>query len=71
PSHPGDPTSVRVAAAALGADALGVAAALTASSLRLPASPRLVTAVATLLRENPAFRSWLRGRLGTARMDVA
>ncbi|CAL9578553.1 Potassium-transporting ATPase ATP-binding subunit [Streptomyces sp. enrichment culture] len=70
-SHPGDPTSVRVAAAALGADVLGVAAGLTASALRLPPSPRLVTAVATLLRENPAFRSWLRGRLGTARMDVA
>jgi cation-transporting ATPase I len=70
-SHPGDPTSVRVAAAALGADALGIAAALAASALRLPPTPRLVTAVSTLLRENPAFRSWLRERLGSARMDVA
>ncbi|KPC85657.1 ATPase [Streptomyces sp. NRRL WC-3753] len=69
--HPGDPAPVRVAAAALGADVLGIAAAVTGARLRLPASPRLVTAVATLLRENPAFRAWLRGRLGDHRMDVA
>ncbi|MGV9983773.1 HAD-IC family P-type ATPase [Streptomyces olivaceus] len=71
PDHPGDPVSVRVAAAALGADVLGIAAAVTGARLRLPASPRLVTAVATLLRENPAFRAWLRERLGDHRMDVA
>ncbi|MEU3661722.1 cation-translocating P-type ATPase [Streptomyces sp. NPDC032940] len=70
-SHPGDPAPVRVAATALGADVLGVAVAVTASSLRLPPSPRLVTAVATLLRENPRFRAWLRERLGAHRMDVA
>ncbi|MER7191609.1 cation-translocating P-type ATPase [Streptomyces flaveolus] len=70
-AHPGDPAAVRVAATALGADVLGIAAALTASSLRLPPSPRLVTAVATLLRENPRFRAWLRERLGAHRMDVA
>ncbi|MFG3548305.1 HAD-IC family P-type ATPase [Streptomyces sp. NPDC047725] len=70
-AHPGDPASVRVAATALGADALGIAAALTGSALRLPPSPRLVTAVATLLRENPRFRAWLRERLGDHRMDVA
>lgn len=69
--HPGDPASVRTAAAALAADAVGVAAALTGSALRLPSSPRLVTATLTLLRENPRFRSWLRARLGSARMDVA
>ncbi|TDT41133.1 cation-transporting ATPase I [Streptomyces sp. BK208] len=69
--HPGDPAPVRVAAAALGADVLGVAAAVTGARLRLPASPRLVTAVTTLLRENPAFRAWLRERLGDHRMDVA
>ncbi|MFJ8542093.1 HAD-IC family P-type ATPase [Streptomyces sp. NPDC093586] len=70
-AHPGDPAAVRVAATALGADALGIAAALTGSALRLPPSPRLVTAVATLLRENPGFRAWLRERLGAHRMDVA
>ncbi|MFE1587637.1 HAD-IC family P-type ATPase [Streptomyces sp. NPDC058737] len=68
--HPGDPTPVRVAAAALGADLLGIAAAVTGARLRLPASPRLVTAVATLLRENPAFRAWLRERLGAHGMDL-
>ncbi|MFH8972546.1 HAD-IC family P-type ATPase [Streptomyces sp. NPDC017890] len=70
-AHPGDPASVRVAATALGADVLGIAAALTGARLRLPPSPRLVTAVATLLRENPTFRAWLRARLGAHRMDVA
>ncbi|WP_262505876.1 HAD-IC family P-type ATPase [Streptomyces sp. TRM68367] len=68
--HPGDPASVRTAAGALAADVVGVAAAVTGSALRLPASPRLVTAVATMLRENPAFRRWLRARLGNARMDL-
>ncbi|MFC9059533.1 cation-translocating P-type ATPase, partial [Streptomyces sp. NPDC057074] len=51
-AHPGDPASVRVAATALGADLLGIAAAVTGARLRLPPSPRLITAVATLLREN-------------------
>ncbi|MFC7997801.1 HAD-IC family P-type ATPase [Streptomyces rochei] len=70
-AHPGDPVSVRVAATALGADALGIAAAMTGARLRLPPTPRLVTAVATLLRENPTFRAWLRERLGAHGMDVA
>ncbi len=70
-THPGDPASVRNTALALGADALGAAAAFTASALRLPPSPRLVTATVTLLRENPRFRAWLRSRLGGSRMDVA
>ncbi|MDQ0585615.1 cation-translocating P-type ATPase [Streptomyces rishiriensis] len=69
--HPGDPASVRTAAAALAADAVGIAAAWAAYALRLPSSPRLATATLTLLRENPRFRSWLRLRLGSARMDVA
>ncbi|MFD8200824.1 HAD-IC family P-type ATPase, partial [Streptomyces sp. NPDC059701] len=69
-AHPGDPASVRVAATALGADLLGIAAALTTSSLRLPPSPRLLTAVVTLLRENPRFRAWLRERIGAHRMDL-
>ncbi|MFF3336289.1 HAD-IC family P-type ATPase [Streptomyces sp. NPDC002888] len=69
--HPGDPGSVRTAATALAADVVGVGAAFAASALRLPPSPRLITAVSTMLRENPAFRGWLRGRLGDARMDLA
>ncbi|MFD3502087.1 HAD-IC family P-type ATPase [Streptomyces sp. NPDC058678] len=68
--HPGDPASVRTVAEALAADVVGTAAAMAGSALRLPASPRLVTAMVTLLRENPRFRSWLRARLGNARMEV-
>ncbi|MFF7947075.1 cation-translocating P-type ATPase [Streptomyces griseorubiginosus] len=70
-AHPGDPGSVRTAALALGADAVGVVAAVTGSALRLPASPRPLTAGVMLLRENARFRGWLRGRLGAARTDVA
>ncbi|MFC8428980.1 HAD-IC family P-type ATPase [Streptomyces sp. NPDC057253] len=71
PAHPGDPGSVRTAAIALGADAVGVVAAVTGSALRLQASPRPLTAAVMLLRESPGFRGWLRGRLGDARTDVA
>ncbi|MFJ9105754.1 HAD-IC family P-type ATPase [Streptomyces sp. NPDC102405] len=70
-AHPGDPGSIRTAGVALVADGVGAAAAFAGSALRLPASPRPVTAVVTLLRENPRFRGWLGGRLGSARMDVA
>ncbi|MET7732632.1 cation-translocating P-type ATPase [Streptomyces sp. NPDC005402] len=68
--HPGDPGSVRTAALALAADAVGTAAAFTGSALRLPASPRPVTAVVMLLRENSRFRGRLQRRLGNARTDV-
>ncbi|MEU6772535.1 cation-translocating P-type ATPase [Streptomyces sp. NPDC046759] len=69
-THPADPAGVRAAAATLAADAVGIAAGITAYSLRLPPSPRLATAVVTLLRENPRFRGWLRARLGDTRMDL-
>ncbi|WP_338899780.1 cation-translocating P-type ATPase [Streptomyces sp. TG1A-60] len=69
-AHPGDAAGIRAATAALAADALGTGAALAGSFLRLPRSPRLVTAAATLLRENPRFRGLLRDRLGASRMDV-
>ncbi|MFI0542503.1 HAD-IC family P-type ATPase [Streptomyces sp. WSLK1-3] len=69
--HPGDPGSVRTAAAALAADTAGVVAAVTGAALRLPASPRPVTAVVMLLRENPRFRGLLHRWLGSARTDVA
>ncbi|MFJ4947165.1 HAD-IC family P-type ATPase [Streptomyces sp. NPDC088760] len=69
-THPADPAGVRAAAATLAADGIGIAVALTAYWLRLPPSPRLLTAVVTLLRENPRFRDWLRSRLGDARMDL-
>ncbi|MFJ8635758.1 HAD-IC family P-type ATPase [Streptomyces sp. NPDC093568] len=68
--HPADPAGVRAAATALAADGLGIATAFAGYALRLPASPRAVTAAVTLLRENPAFRGWLRERIGRSRMDM-
>jgi cation-transporting ATPase I len=70
-SHPADPSGVRAAAAALAADAAGASAAVLGSALRLPRSPRLVTAAVTLLRENPRVRDLLRARLGRSGMDLA
>ncbi|MET8244188.1 cation-translocating P-type ATPase [Streptomyces sp. NPDC005202] len=69
-THPADPAGVRAAAATLAADAMGIGVGLTAYALRLPPSPRLVTAVVTMLRENPRFRAWLRARVGRSRMDL-
>ncbi|MFF7973088.1 HAD-IC family P-type ATPase [Streptomyces sp. NPDC007905] len=69
--HPGDPVGVRVAAAALAADVIGSGVALTAYALRLPPTPRAVTAAVTLLRENPAVRAALRKGLGGSGMDLA
>ncbi|MDO0931057.1 cation-translocating P-type ATPase [Streptomyces sp. DG2A-72] len=69
-THPGDPALVRTSAAALAADAAGVVVSVTGSVLRLPHSPRAITAVVTLLRENPRFRAWLRERFGFSRMDL-
>ncbi|MET8773079.1 HAD-IC family P-type ATPase, partial [Streptomyces sp. NPDC004658] len=69
-THPADPAGVRAAVATLAADGAGIAVALTAYALRLPPSPRMVTAAVTLLRENPRFRAWLRGRIGDTRMDL-
>ncbi|MFJ9909022.1 HAD-IC family P-type ATPase [Streptomyces sp. NPDC101152] len=68
--HPADPAGVRAAAAALAADAAGIVIGVAGYALRLPPSPRQVTAVVTLLRENPSVRGWLRERLGRTRMDL-
>ncbi|MFI2204890.1 HAD-IC family P-type ATPase [Streptomyces sp. NPDC020192] len=70
-THPADPAGVRAAVAALAADGVGIGVALTGYALRLPPSPRLATAVVTLLRENPHCRAWLRARIGDAHMDLA
>ncbi|MGW2425493.1 HAD-IC family P-type ATPase, partial [Streptomyces sp. NPDC001709] len=69
-THPADPAGVRAAVATLAADGVGIGAAVAAYLLRLPPSPRLATAVVTLLRENPHFRARLRARLGDSRMDL-
>ncbi|MER5577426.1 hypothetical protein [Streptomyces massasporeus] len=69
-SHPGDPTEVRVTAAAILMDAAGTAGALAGRSLRLPPSSRIITATVTLLRENPRFRALLRQRFGASGMEL-
>ncbi|MGW3117734.1 HAD-IC family P-type ATPase [Streptomyces sp. NPDC001107] len=69
--HPADPAGVRAAATALAVDGAGIAAALIGYGLRLPVSPRAVTALVTMVRENPRFRGWLRARIGRSRMDLA
>ncbi|MDR3079349.1 MAG: cation-translocating P-type ATPase, partial [Streptomyces sp.] len=69
-THPGDPDAVRTAATALAADVLGAGIAITGAVLRLPHTPRTVTAVVTLLRENPRFRTWLTRRMGRPGMDL-
>ncbi|MFC9156956.1 HAD-IC family P-type ATPase [Streptomyces bauhiniae] len=68
--HPADPAGVRAAATTLGVDLIGIGAALTGYVLRLPPTPRAVTACVTLLRENPRVRALLRSRIGAARMDL-
>ncbi|MES4891816.1 cation-translocating P-type ATPase [Streptomyces sp. NPDC096012] len=69
-THPADPAGVRAAVAALAVDGAGIGLALGANSMRLPPSPRMLTAAVTLLRENPRFRAWLRDRLGATPMDL-
>ncbi|MFF5477892.1 HAD-IC family P-type ATPase [Streptomyces sp. NPDC012935] len=69
-AHPADPAGVRAAATTLAADGVGIAAAFAGYALRLPTTPRSVTALVTLLRENPRFRGWLRARIGRSRMDM-
>ena len=69
-SHPGDPTEVRVTAAAILMDAAGPAGALAGRSLRLPPGSRIITATVTLLRENPRFRALLRQRFGASGMEL-
>ncbi|MFI8192332.1 cation-translocating P-type ATPase [Streptomyces sp. NPDC085946] len=69
-AHPGSPREVRVAAAALLMDAAGVAGAMAGRSMRLPPSPRMVTAAVTLLRENPRFRAFLRQRFGRSGREL-
>lgn len=61
---------MRVAAAALLLDAAGATGALAARSLRLPRSPKAVTALVTLLRENPRFRARVRERFGASGMEL-
>ncbi|MFI6559065.1 cation-translocating P-type ATPase [Streptomyces sp. NPDC050534] len=68
--HPADQAGVRAAMEALAADGAGIAIAFAGHLLRLPPTPRQLTALVTLLRENPAVRARLRARIGRTRMDL-
>jgi len=69
--HPGHPGGVRAGAIALACDTVGIAVAVTARAVHLKSSPRLVTAVVTLVREDSRVRAVLRTRLGAAGADLA
>ncbi|MEU0188089.1 cation-translocating P-type ATPase [Streptomyces sp. NPDC006207] len=68
--HPGQAPAARVHAAALGCDVAGIVTATAARVLRLPSSPRMVTAAVTALREGSRPRTWLQRRLGPPATDV-
>ncbi|MEE1787109.1 cation-translocating P-type ATPase [Streptomyces sp. SP17BM10] len=69
-AHPGRVGSVRAQAIALGCDAVGFATAVGARTVRLRTAPRLATAAAALLREDPLVRTLLRRRLGDTASDL-
>ncbi|MGY4926634.1 HAD-IC family P-type ATPase [Streptomyces sp. 900105755] len=69
-THPADPAGIRAALATLTADLVGTGIGVAAYALRLPPTPRAVTAVVTVLRENPRFRGLLRAHLGADAMDL-
>ncbi|MFF5142718.1 HAD-IC family P-type ATPase [Streptomyces sp. NPDC013157] len=69
-THPADPDGIRAALATLAADLVGTGVGVAAYALRLPPSPRAVTAVVTVLRENPRVRGMIRARLGADAMDL-
>ncbi|MEV7979669.1 cation-translocating P-type ATPase [Streptomyces sp. NPDC086519] len=69
-THPADPAGIRAALATLAADLIGAGVGVAAYWLRLPPSPRAVTAVVTVLRENPRVRGAIRAHLGADAMDL-
>ncbi|MGW3128741.1 HAD-IC family P-type ATPase [Streptomyces sp. NPDC001123] len=69
-THPADPDGIRAALVTLAADLVGTGVGVAAYALRLPPSPRAVTAVVTVLRENPRVRGMIRARLGADAMDL-
>ncbi|MDF3293037.1 cation-translocating P-type ATPase [Streptomyces silvisoli] len=69
-AHPGSTGGVRSGALALACDAVGITTAVTARTMRLRSSPRLVTAAVTLVREDSRVRAVLHRRLGTSGAEV-
>ncbi|MFI9272215.1 cation-translocating P-type ATPase [Kitasatospora sp. NPDC052896] len=70
PTHPGDPTPVRTAAAAFALDTLGVAVAVTGRMTGHRPTPEWCTAAVTLLREDPRVRAMAHRRLGKPGADL-
>jgi cation-transporting ATPase I len=68
--HPGHTGGVRTSALALACDATGIATALAGRAAGMTSSPRLVTALVTLLREDSRVRAELRRRLGVSGADL-
>ncbi|MCQ4084989.1 cation-translocating P-type ATPase [Streptomyces sp. RB6PN25] len=68
--HPGHAGGVRAGAIALACDAVGIATAMTARTTGMKSSPRLVTALVTVLREDSRVRTELRRRLGATGADL-
>jgi cation-transporting P-type ATPase I len=68
--HPGDVRDVRVTAAALALDTVGLGAALTGRLLPLPPMPRWALAANILLREHPMARAALHRAAGRRGSEV-
>ncbi|MBV9025495.1 MAG: cation-translocating P-type ATPase [Streptomycetaceae bacterium] len=68
--HPGHAGGVRTSAIALACDAAGIATALTGRMTGMRRSPRVLTALVTLLREDSRVRAELRRRLGVSSADL-
>ncbi|MFD5462332.1 HAD-IC family P-type ATPase [Kitasatospora sp. NPDC127059] len=70
PAHPGHTGGIRSGALAVACDAVGIATAVAARTVRLKSAPHLVTAGVTLLREDPHVRTVMRRRLGRSATDL-
>ncbi|MEY9939053.1 cation-transporting ATPase I [Streptacidiphilus sp. MAP5-52] len=68
--HPGHPGGVRSQTIALTLDAVGLAAAVSARTVRLRSSSRLALAVVALAREDSRVQALLRERVGSAWAEV-
>ncbi|KUL36850.1 ATPase [Streptomyces sp. NRRL F-4489] len=68
--HPDHIGGVRAQALGLACDAVGLATAVGARTLRLKHAPRLLTAATGLLREDPGIAAALRKRLGDPGCDL-
>ena len=71
PVLPGDAAVLAGRMVALGADAAGLAVALTGRVLRLPRLPGVVAAAAVLIDVQPRLRRVVEARLGVEAADVA